>query len=55
MLLQENLMDLTHIPHLHADVQYEGWQRAPEVKVTDRSVTYVLTDSDVPLARFWQP
>jgi len=50
MLLQENLMDLTHIPYLHAGAyaEYGGWHKAPEVKITDRSVTYVQRDSGVP-------
>jgi len=49
LLLQENLMDLTHIPYVHAGAyeQYGGWHKAPEVKATDRSVSFVQRDSDV--------
>ena len=48
MLIQENVLDLTHIPHLHADtIQPEGFEQPPaDVKVTDRSVTFVLALSD---------
>jgi phenylpropionate dioxygenase-like ring-hydroxylating dioxygenase large terminal subunit len=59
MAIQENVLDLTHIPHLHAsaaqDVQFEAndWLNAPEeVEVTDRSVTFVQRWSGVPLAPF---
>jgi phenylpropionate dioxygenase-like ring-hydroxylating dioxygenase large terminal subunit len=30
MLLQDNVMDLTHIPYIHGDVQFEGWQQGPD-------------------------
>jgi vanillate O-demethylase monooxygenase subunit len=51
MLLQENVLDLTHLPHLHGQVQFEGWEgSSPEVKTTDRTVTYVLTLPDVQLS-----
>jgi vanillate O-demethylase monooxygenase subunit len=51
MVIQENVLDLTHVAYLHADVQYEGWQGAlPDVKATDRTVTFTLKVSDVSLA-----
>jgi phenylpropionate dioxygenase-like ring-hydroxylating dioxygenase large terminal subunit len=49
MLLQENVLDPTHVAYVHADVQQEGWQGSHvDVKVTDRSVTSALTITDVP-------
>jgi len=52
MAVQENLMDFTHIAHLHADNAYAGVERAPDFEVTDRSVSFVRTDSDVPAEPF---
>jgi phenylpropionate dioxygenase-like ring-hydroxylating dioxygenase large terminal subunit len=51
MAIQENVLDLTHIPHLHAAAQLEGFQQPPvEVKITDRSVTILLDNLNVPVA-----
>ena len=48
MAIQENLMDLTHVAHLHADAQPEGFQEPPrDVKVTDRSVSFSLLHAGV--------
>ena len=49
MLLQENVLDLTHVPHLHGQVQLEGWDSPVlEVKATEREVTYEQRVLDVP-------
>ena len=55
MLVQENVLDLTHLPHLHADtLRPEGWQQpAADVRVTDRSVTFVLTHPEVAVDAFF--
>ena len=56
MLIQENVLDLTHIPFVHnvdsdSENQMKGWEELlAEINVTDRSVTYTLKLSDVPLA-----
>lgn len=54
MLLHENVLDLTHIPHLHGDsVNLEGLQQpAAEVRITDNTVTYDLKIADMPLDAF---
>ena len=53
MLVQENILDWTHVAFLHSQTQQEGWQAPPEeVKASDRSVSYVLTLSGVPAAPF---
>ena len=51
MLIQENVLDLTHVAHLHADAQQEGWQEPPsDVIVTDSAVTYRKSIANVPVA-----
>jgi vanillate O-demethylase monooxygenase subunit len=52
MLIQENVLDLTHVAHLHADtIQQPAWQAPPaEIQITERSVTFVQTFSQAPLA-----
>jgi phenylpropionate dioxygenase-like ring-hydroxylating dioxygenase large terminal subunit len=53
MLLHDNVLDLTHVSHVHADVQYQGLQEPPAaVKVTEHSVTFTVTNADIPLAPF---
>ena len=53
MLVNENVLDLTHLAYVHADVQYQGLQAPPAtVKVTDHRVTFIVTNGDVPLAPF---
>jgi phenylpropionate dioxygenase-like ring-hydroxylating dioxygenase large terminal subunit len=50
MLIHDNILDLTHIAYLHGDVGLKGWERArPEVTVSNRTVTYRLAVSGVPL------
>lgn len=53
MLLQENVLDPTHVAYVHADVQQEGWQASlVDIKVTDRSVSASMTISDVPVVPY---
>jgi vanillate O-demethylase monooxygenase subunit len=53
MLLHENVLDLTHLAYVHADVQYHGLQAPPAtVQVTDHSVTFTVSNSGIPLAPF---
>jgi phenylpropionate dioxygenase-like ring-hydroxylating dioxygenase large terminal subunit len=53
MLLHENVLDLTHLAYVHADVQYKGLQTPPAtVQVTDHSVTFIVRNPNVPLAPF---
>jgi len=50
MLIHENVLDVTHIEHLHAGtVHVEGLQRPPEVTVKSHSVTYSFDTPEVPL------
>lgn len=51
LLLQENVLDLTHLPHVHADAQQDGWlDGVPEVKVGKQTVTYTKTIRDMAIA-----
>jgi len=57
MLIQENVLDLTHITHLHADSLRQDDAPSPiplpeQVKVGDQTVTFYLAFSDAPLAPF---
>lgn len=53
MLLQENVLDPTHVTYVHADVQQEGWQASlVDIKITDRSVTAAMKISDVPVVPY---
>ena len=60
MAIQENLLDMTHAPHLHASAwqqfqfEVENWKFKPQdVRATDRSLTMLLTDcAEVPLTSF---
>lgn len=54
MLLQENVMDLSHFAHLHADtLQQTGWDGPPpQIKTTETTATYEQIFTDVALAPF---
>src|SRR5882672_359288 len=40
-LLKENILDLTHIPHVHAmSIGAMDWTQPPQVETTDSTVTY---------------
>ncbi len=51
MQLKENVLDLTHFAFLHKNsLQITGWDRAPEVELTENTVTYRLLFDMAPLA-----
>lgn len=51
MLIQENILDRTHVAFLHADAQQEGWEAPPQkVEVIANQVSDSLLVSDVPVA-----
>jgi phenylpropionate dioxygenase-like ring-hydroxylating dioxygenase large terminal subunit len=53
MLLQENVLDPTHVAFVHADVQQEGWDASrAQIKGTDRSVTSSVAIIDVPVVPY---
>jgi hypothetical protein len=40
-LLKENVLDLTHIPHVHpVSIGANDWTNPPEVRVDARGITY---------------
>lgn len=54
MLIQENILDLTHFSHLHANsLQQQGWDKGPdEVEITDRTVLIRKITKGLALAPF---
>jgi phenylpropionate dioxygenase-like ring-hydroxylating dioxygenase large terminal subunit len=51
LLLQENVIDLTHLPYVHADAGQGGWsQRPSEVNVEEGRVTFTKTIEGEPIS-----
>lgn len=49
-LLKENVLDLTHIPHIHAaTIGAKDWTNPPKVETTEKSVTFIQEFAPAPL------